>query len=866
MSESIWDDPMITAYVLGELSEVQREQFEQRLEANADLAAAVEEVRGLTGQLEELYAAEPTKTLESVRRDAIVASQSAALNVERPTRSWKLPLYVVATAAALLLLVGVAPWLRQQQLEVTVSQIDDMSRQPHSGESVERVSDAELNAPANASTVSSLATVPSPSVSESREDITALTQKLYTPVSPQPYQNWSSAPGQQPPPSPPATSYSAVPATPQRAIAPVTEYKNDRQFAEQDGEVADASESLGDVQVQMVPELGNVVILRGAQRDATKVKAMIDQVRKEAKNNPRLWPTSPSAAPIPAGADAHTVEVAQSGARPKAILSKQTNAPKPAAAPSSESLARRKKGAEVTHRFVIPSQPTSRLSRSQRGGLPMDGLDLYFVPNDEGRGPGVAGDRFEPITENDFRRVSEHPFSTVSIDVDTAAYSKARDYLSRARKLPRQDSVRIEELLNYFDYEYDPPAANAKHPFAANATVTGCPWNENHRLARIALKGKTISREERPPCNLVFLIDTSGSMNAPNKLPLVVEGMKMLVDQLEKRDRVAITVYAGAAGKVLDSVSAKKAKKIRKALSELSSGGSTNGGAGIALAYQTARDNFIPEGVNRVILCTDGDFNVGVTGTDQLVRMVEQEANGNIFLSVLGFGMGNHNDAMLEQISGRGNGNYAFIDTPAEAHKVLVKQTSGTLVTIAKDVKLQIEFNPTHVHSYRLIGYENRVLAKEDFNDDKKDAGEIGAGHAVTALYEIVPAGVEAEDAAPKVDPLKYQTGPRKTEAADSDEMMTLKLRYKQPDGDTSTLVDFPVADEGGSFKDADHDVRFAAAVASFGMQLRRSKYAGDWKMNDVLTVAEDSKGEDEYGLRAEFVELVRTAAELMGQ
>ncbi len=490
----------------------------------------------------------------------------------------------------------------------------------------------------------------------------------------------------------------------------------------------------------------------------------------------------------------------------------------------------------------------------------------YGLPIDKGRGAGIAGDRFEPITDNPFKRVAEHPLSTFSVDVDTASYSKTRDFLMRAGHLPRPDAVRIEELLNYFDYDYAPPSADDKHPFAARATVTACPWNKEHRLARIALKGKTMNKDERPACNLVFLLDTSGSMNAPNKLPLVIDGMQMLLKQLDEKDQVAITVYAGSAGLVLDSTKATKRKKIRKALTQLSAGGSTNGGAGIALAYQTARDNFIADGVNRVILCTDGDFNVGTTGTDELVRMVEQEAKGGVFLSVLGFGMGNHNDAMLEKVSGRGNGNYAFIDNDKEAHKVLVDQTSGTLVTIAKDVKLQVEFNPTHVSSYRLIGYENRVLAKEDFNDDKKDAGEIGAGHAVTALYEIVPAGVEADASRPKVDDLKYQKDLKPTEAADSDEMLTLKLRYKQPDGDTSTLVEFPVVDEGGKFKDADVDVRFAAAVAGFGMQLRRSEYAGNWTLNEVLKAAQEAKGEDKYELRAEFVELVRKAKELMGQ
>ena len=452
-----------------------------------------------------------------------------------------------------------------------------------------------------------------------------------------------------------------------------------------------------------------------------------------------------------------------------------------------------------------------------------------------------------PIDDNPFKRVLEESMSTFSIDVDTASYSKTRDYIMRLGSLPRRDSVRIEELLNYFDYDYQPPAADDEHPFAARVSVTGCPWNENHRLARIAIKGKTMKKSERPPSNLVFLLDTSGSMDKPNKLPLVVKGMKMLIGQLNKRDKVAITVYAGSAGLVLDSVSAKKNKLIRQALTELSAGGSTNGGEGIELAYRTARDNFVSGGVNRVILCTDGDFNVGTTGTDALVRMVEKEAKGGIFLTVLGFGMGNHNDAMLEQVSGRGNGNYAFIDTPAEAHKVLVEQTNGTLVTIAKDVKLQLDFNSKRVAQYRLIGYENRVLANADFNDDKKDAGEIGAGHTVTALYEIVPVGAEADTAQPKTDESKFQKM-QPTEAANSNVMLTVGLRYKPPAEDKSTFVEFPVTDDDGEFESADDDVRFAAAVAGFGMKLRHSKHVGDWTLPDVLRVAESAKGKDKFG------------------
>jgi len=340
----------------------------------------------------------------------------------------------------------------------------------------------------------------------------------------------------------------------------------------------------------------------------------------------------------------------------------------------------------------------------------------------------------------------------------------------------------------------------------------------------------------------------------------VKKGMEMLLTQLGENDRVAIVVYAGSAGLVLDSTPATRKRKIENALNSLAAGGSTNGGQGIELAYQVARDNFIAGGVNRVILCTDGDFNVGTTNTGSLVRMVEKEAAGNIFLTVLGFGMGNHNDNMLEQISGRGNGNYAFIDTDKEAQKVLVDQVNGTLVTIAKDVKLQIEFNPRKVAAYRLIGYENRVLAKEDFNDDKKDAGEIGAGHAVTALYELIPAGTEDESAPPKVDSLKYQSPAGLTDAANRDESLTLKLRYKEPEGQTSKLVEYPVIDNEARFQDADHDARFAAAVANFGMQLRKSKFAGDWDLQDVIEVAKDAKGEDMSGLRAEFVEMVETA------
>jgi Ca-activated chloride channel family protein len=479
---------------------------------------------------------------------------------------------------------------------------------------------------------------------------------------------------------------------------------------------------------------------------------------------------------------------------------------------------------------------------------------------DEGIGPGRGGDRYEQVVDNPFREVPQAPLSTFSIDVDTASYSKVRMYLKQHGTLPPPSAVRIEELINYFRYDYQPP--QDEKPFAAHVEVADCPWRAGHRLVRVGIQGKEIDRQQRPASNLVFLLDVSGSMDQPNKLPLVKRSMVRLVDQLGENDRVAIAVYAGAAGLVLPSTIGNQRQTIFDALEQLKAGGSTNGGQGIRLAYQTAMDHFIVEGTNRVILCTDGDFNVGTTSTSELVDLVTNSAQAGVFLSVLGFGMGNHNDAMLEQISNQGNGNYAFIDNDAEARKVLIEQMTGTLVTIAKDVKIQIEFNPAQVAAYRLIGYENRVLAAEDFNDDKKDAGEIGAGHSVTALYEIVPVGISSPVTVPPVDPLKYQQKPQPTEAAAGGELLTLKMRYKAPDGDTSQLLTFPVTDNDRDFGAATDDFRFAAAVASFGMILRDSPHRGDTSCQAVLEIATAAgASKDEY--RAEFLQLVQRAATL---
>ena len=474
-------------------------------------------------------------------------------------------------------------------------------------------------------------------------------------------------------------------------------------------------------------------------------------------------------------------------------------------------------------------------------------------------------------TDNAYQRVADHPLSTFSIDVDTASYSNVRRFLN-GNQLPPADAVRIEELVNYFPYDYAPPTGNA--PFAASLEVAEAPWAPEHRLVRIGLKGREVGEAQRPAANLVFLLDVSGSMNEPNKLPLLKQSLRLLANRLRPDDRVAIAVYAGSSGLVLPSTSAAQQSAIIDALEHLRAGGSTNGALGIQLAYDIAKANFIPGGVNRVILATDGDFNVGPASEGELVRLIEEKARSGVFLSVLGFGMGNLKDSTLEALAGKGNGNYAYIDSLAEARKALVEQAGGTLVTIAKDVKVQVEFNPSQVAAYRLIGYENRLLAKEDFNNDQVDAGEIGAGHTVTALYEIVPVGVESPVASPAVDGLKYQVAgqlavrapeiPSQVRDPKSAELLTVKIRYKEPAGDVSSKLEFPLVDAGARFADASTDFKFASAVAGFGMALRDSPHQGRLTLAQVTEWGRAGLGQDTGGYRAEFLTLVDAAGALL--
>ena len=466
---------------------------------------------------------------------------------------------------------------------------------------------------------------------------------------------------------------------------------------------------------------------------------------------------------------------------------------------------------------------------------------------------GFNTESYDHIEENRFRRVEADPLSTFSIDVDTASYANVRRFITDGM-LPPAGAIRIEELVNYFRFDYPQPSAN--EPFSITTELTPCPWNPRHRLALIGLQGRELKDREPSPRNLVFLIDVSGSMMPPDKLPLVRTAMRMLTDVLTERDRVAIVVYAGASGLVLPSTTGEHKDRIHQALAQLEAGGSTNGASGIRLAYQVARANFIVGGVNRVILATDGDFNVGVTNQSELVSLIERERESGVFLSVLGVGTGNLKDSTMEKLADKGNGNYSYLDTLHEARKVLVREAGATLDTIAKDVKIQVEFNPRAVFAYRLIGYENRLLKNEDFNDDKKDAGEIGAGHSVTALYEVVPVGVTV--ATSDVDPLKYQRETRPTRAAASGELLTVKVRYKAPDGDTSHLLTRVVMNTPASMS---ANVGFASAVAEFGMVLRGSPDSGDASVPAAVARARRFRGSDNEGYRSEFIVLAERAS-----
>ena len=523
--------------------------------------------------------------------------------------------------------------------------------------------------------------------------------------------------------------------------------------------------------------------------------------------------------------------------------------------------------AEMDSEESLAGSNNSVVYGSGRGRLMQKKSKRMFRPDDANHGgyrvSPQSGDSYENVGENSFVTVSNNPLSTFSIDVDTASYTNIRRYLTKSNMLPPSAAVRIEEMINYFNYQDSAP--KGKDPFSVNLEVAESPWSEGHKLVRIGIK---VFPEKNHKTNLVFLVDVSGSMDTHDKIGLLKEGLHKLLEELGEDDHVSLVTYAGNSAVVLDSTSANQKKKIHQAIDNLTAGGSTHGSKGITTAYELAQKNFRKEGVNRVILATDGDFNVGTTSDRSLVDLVKAKAQNGVFLSVLGFGSGNLNDSMMEKISNKGNGNYFYIDSEKEARKVLVDKLQGTLVTIAKDVKIQVEFNPNNVSQYRLIGYENRKLAAKDFNDDKKDAGEIGAGHTVVALYEIKPAGFETKG----IDPLRYQSKKKSEKKSNpsgkfSDELLIVKLRYKEPNGSKSKLLSFPVAKASRSFASASPDLRWTASVAGFGMMLKESAHKGSITYEKLIEWANQARwagsGYDEE--RAELIELVKKAKRISG-
>ena len=475
----------------------------------------------------------------------------------------------------------------------------------------------------------------------------------------------------------------------------------------------------------------------------------------------------------------------------------------------------------------------------------------YYNPSEES---------YSKIHENGFKNTTNDPLSTFSIDVDKASYSNIKRFINQGQ-VPPVDAVRIEEMINYFDYDYPQPTDN--HPFSITTEYSDCPWQEGHKLLHIGLQGKKIATDNLPPSNLVFLIDVSGSMDEPNKLPLVKSAFKLLVNNLREKDKVAIVVYAGAAGVILPSTKGSDKNTILNALNSLQAGGSTAGCEGIELAYKIAKENFIKEGNNRVILATDGDFNVGISSENDLENFIVEKRKSGIFLTCCGFGMGNYKDSKIELLSDKGNGNYGYINDIMEANKMFVSEFGGTLFTIAKDVKIQIEFNPNKIAAYRLVGYEKRMLNNEDFKDDTKDAGELGSGHTVTALYEVVPVGVESKYVKNSI-PLKYQKNSTVINNDDeSGEIATVKFRYKKPDGDKSIEMVHPIYDTRIAFDKSSNNLRFSASVAMFGMLLRDSEYKGSTSYNNLIEIADNARGKDKEGYRGEFIRLIKTASSL---
>ena len=883
------DDPRLTAYVLGELHGEDREALETLLASDPDASRALDDLRALARMLSESLAAEPAPGLSPDQKRTIAAQlEEPAMTLPngaaapKPPRAF--PWMRLGLAASALIAVGVT-WYAWRAFDRTESGFGLLAF-ANSADNEEAVSLDSIGVSSNSAgksyrdrsgpldTASSGGAYPGEHLAKSARTeaaagFAAVESETMRQARARSF-NGTTTLGLA---SPPARS------TSKPASQSMQSMMAGRGLASANGPApSPPAQELGYLPAAAAPSRSRSVANLAASlgRDQGPLPGLKDQAG-QAGNEQR------GAAPVELGIRLKKAEAPLDRldeGRPEVARVENKRAEKEKLLADADAIVREQSLQDDSNESKVEfafkrgeveeqAEQLDALQGAQVGlALPADEPAATEPPQ------AVDGNRFTPIVENPYEAVTpSNPFSTFSIDVDTASYAILRRYLESGT-FPPADAVRIEEMVNYFDYEYPAPSPNSDVPFAVNTEVVRCPWNPETLLMRVGLKGKAIDFEDRKPSNLVFLVDVSGSMDSPDKLPLVKAGLRMLVEQLGENDKIAVVIYAGNSGLALPATHGDQKAVILEALDRLAPGGSTHGSEGINLAYDVAVENFIDGGINRVILATDGDFNVGVTNPDALEQLAAEKAKSGVFLSVLGVGTGNLQDTIMEKIADKGNGNYSYLDSLMEARKVLVEQVGGTLVTIAKDVKIQVDFNPAEVAAFRLVGYENRMLAAEDFNDDTKDAGEIGSGHTVTALYEIVRAGDRPGDLpigpgrpapdASEVSASRYAKDAELTPAADSGELLTVRLRYKSPDGDTSTPIEHAVPDEVKDLGRATTDTKFAAAVAEFGMLLRGSFAARDTSYDAVLELARANLGSDNSGRRAEFVGLVEKARALL--
>jgi Ca-activated chloride channel family protein len=844
------DDPKWTAYVLGELDGQERAAVELELENSEEARMLIEELRFAADLTKsELREALPPLHLTREQRENIQASAEASRPrrwlVMRP-RMWAGLAAAAAAVIALAVVMGPQMSVRNNAVAPTPAQPEPVQE----AKKEQATTEAEQSKPASDFGLRYDHPAAPPSA---KDEKTTDMARLETAA---PAVQAATAPA--PPPPAAALAQNVIAATGQvsgtikDAIGAVLPGVEVTATDAQAGKAATAvTNETGAYRLKEL-EPGNYKVQASLPGFRTEVDAVQVAANTDAKKDMTLQ----------IGVQAESVEVTAANLRDSEVRTSAASSGVLGGvyrAPAQQAQSEQQSRAVSRQAFAAVEAAAPPIAAARGGAVRAPGVPPVFDRTRRNNVPGTEA--YDAVIDNPFLPVAQNPLSTFSIDVDTASYSNVRRFLNQYQ-LPPRDAVRIEEMINYFSYDYPQPAG--KDPIGATIEAAAAPWNPQHRLVRVGVKARDIDVRRRPATNLVFLLDVSGSMEPPERLPLLKNAIRMLVEQLTANDRVTVVTYAGTTGIALKPTRGDQKDTILSLIDSLQAGGSTNGGSGIQLAYEQATANFIRDGVNRVILATDGDFNVGITDRNALLRLIEDKARGGVFLSVLGVGMGNFKDATLETLADKGHGNYAYLDTLNEARKVLVEQMNGTLITVAKDVKVQVEFNPAVVDAYRLIGYENRALRIEDFNNDLKDAGDMGAGHTVTVLYEVVPRGVSI--GAPGVDPLKYQQPVAAPAPNASNETLTVKLRYKEPTASDSKLLSFPLVDREQTFARASVDFRFAAAVASFGMILRESPYKGTATFDSTLAIAEGSLGSDRSGYRREFMQLIQRARQVRGR